>query len=214
MAYPDKGLWGIAQSARAPISPAFWTHPPPPRKPRPRHRTALQEERCTMVSEGTQVDLSIVAAPCSTKNRADKPDREMHQTWKGNKSFFGMKAHNNADADCDLVHSVAVTPANVHYLAVARLLLHGDEVVVDADPGTETSPDGATPPDVARMVAMPPGRGQCGPWRNEPRLRSARKSSNHSGSSSVSSAISTLCGQSPNAKKMILERKRTIIPER
>ena len=113
-----------------------------------------------MVSQGTLVDPTIVAAPSSTKNRAGKRDREMHQTRKGNKSFFGMKAHNNDDADTNLVHSVAVTPANVHYLAVARPLLHGDEVVVDADPGTGASPDGATPPAVAWMVAMPPGRRQ------------------------------------------------------
>ncbi len=38
-----------------------------------------------------------------------------------------MKAHIGVDADSGPVHTVVATPANVHDLAVAGSLLHGDE---------------------------------------------------------------------------------------
>ena len=48
--------------------------------------------------EGTLMDATIIAAPCSTKNRGAERDPEMHQTKKGNQWYFGMKAHIGADA--------------------------------------------------------------------------------------------------------------------
>ena len=64
--------------------------------------------------EGTIVDASIIEAPSSTKNRARERDPEMHQTKKGNKWSFGMKVHIGADEETGVVHSVAMTSANVH----------------------------------------------------------------------------------------------------
>jgi IS5 family transposase len=111
-----------------------------------------------MVSQGTLVDATIVAAPSSTKNRTGTRDPEMHQTRKGNQWFFGMKAHIGVDADSGLVHTVVATPANVHDLAVAGSLLHGDEAVVHGDSGYRGIARWCDTPGVAWMVAMPPGK--------------------------------------------------------
>ena len=63
--------------------------------------------------EGTIVDATIIAAPASTKNRAQQRDPEMHQAKKGNQWYFGMQAHIGVDAHTGLVHSLATTAANV-----------------------------------------------------------------------------------------------------
>ncbi len=110
---------------------------------------AVLGARGLMVRRGTLVDATIVTAPSSTKNQTGTRDPEMHQTRKGNQWFFGMKAHIGVDADSGLVHTVVATPANVHDLAVAGSVRHGDEAVVHGDSGHR---------GVAWMVAMPPGK--------------------------------------------------------
>lgn len=85
------------------------------------------------ISRGTIVDASIISAPSSTKNKEKKRDPEMHQTRKGNQWYFGMKAHIGVDSKTKLIHSVAVTPANVHDSAVLEDLLHGNETRVWGD---------------------------------------------------------------------------------
>jgi len=86
-----------------------------------------------MVREGTIVDATILNAPSSTKNREQKRDLEMKQTKKGNKWYFGMKAHVGTDTGKGLVHSVVVTNAAVHDLKVMDDLLHGQERAVYGD---------------------------------------------------------------------------------
>ncbi len=88
-----------------------------------------------MLSKGTMVDATIIAAPPSTKNRDKARDPEMHQTKKGNQWHFGMKAHIGADADSGLVHSLTCTAANVADVNETEHLLHGAEEVVFADAG-------------------------------------------------------------------------------
>jgi IS5 family transposase len=88
-----------------------------------------------MLSKGTVVDATIIAAPPSTKNRDKARDPEMHQTKKGNQWHFGMKAHIGADADSGLVHSLTCTAANVADVNETASLLHGEEEVVFADAG-------------------------------------------------------------------------------
>ena len=58
------------------------------------------------------MDATIIAAPSSTKNAEGERDPEMHQTKKGNRWHFGMKAHISVDADSGLVHTVTTTAAN------------------------------------------------------------------------------------------------------
>ncbi len=79
------------------------------------------------VSRGTIVDATIINAPSSTKNKEKQRDPDMHQTKKGNQWYFGMKAHIGVDSRTKLIHSIAVTPANVHDSQMLGDLLHGEE---------------------------------------------------------------------------------------
>jgi len=94
----------------------------------------LQAQGMT-VSSGTMVDATIINAPSSTRNKEAARDPEMHQTKKGKNWYFGMKMHIGADSRTKLIHSVAVTPANVHDKHALPSLLHGAERRVYADAG-------------------------------------------------------------------------------
>lgn len=85
------------------------------------------------VSRGTIVDATIINAPSSTKNQDGKRDPEMCQTQKGNQWYFGLKAHIGVDSNNKLVHSAAVTAANVHDSRLLADLLHGEETRVWGD---------------------------------------------------------------------------------
>jgi IS5 family transposase len=79
------------------------------------------------VSTGTIVDATIIAAPSSTKNATGTRDPEMHQTKKGQQWYFGMKGHFGVDSQSKLIHSVEVTPADIHDSRVLPWLWHGHE---------------------------------------------------------------------------------------
>jgi len=66
------------------------------------------------IRNGTIMDATIITAPSSTKNNEGERDPEMHQTKKGNQWYFGMKGHVGVDSKEKIIHSVEVTPANVH----------------------------------------------------------------------------------------------------
>lgn len=85
------------------------------------------------VNRGTIVDATIIDAPTSTKNKDNARDPDMHQTRKGNQWYFGMKTHIGVDNQTKLIHSVAVTAANVHDSQLLGDLLHGDETHVWGD---------------------------------------------------------------------------------
>jgi len=85
------------------------------------------------IANGTIVDASIINAPSSTKNKEKSRDPEMHQTKKGNQWYFGMKTHIGVDSKTKIIHSVAVTAANVHDSQVLEDLLHGDETRIWGD---------------------------------------------------------------------------------
>ena len=51
----------------------------------------------------------------------------MHQTQKGRQWYLGMKGHFGVDSQSKLIHSVEVTPANIHDSHVLPWLLHGEE---------------------------------------------------------------------------------------
>jgi transposase, IS5 family len=94
---------------------------------------ALLTERGLMMSEGTIVDATIINAPSSTKNQKKERDPEMHQTKKGNQWYFGMKAHTGVDKDSGLVHTVAISAANLHDSQAMDELLHGQETALWGD---------------------------------------------------------------------------------
>src|SRR5882724_850510 len=85
------------------------------------------------VSSGTIVDATLINAPSSTKNAQGARDPEMHQTQKGNQWYFGMKAHVGVDSKTKLIHSAAVSAANVHDKHMLPYLLHGAERRVYGD---------------------------------------------------------------------------------
>ncbi len=113
-----------------------------------------------MMREGTIVDASIIAAPPSTKNRANARDLEMHQTRKGKQWYFGMKAHIGTDAESGLVHTIVGTAANVADVTQANALLHGGETDVLGDAGYQgvEKREENKALDVRWHVAMRPGK--------------------------------------------------------
>jgi IS5 family transposase len=84
-------------------------------------------EEGILMTQGTLVDATLIAAPSSTKNQQHGRDPEMHQTKKGNQWHFGMKAHIGVDADSGLVHTVVSTAANISDISQTAALLHGQE---------------------------------------------------------------------------------------
>ena len=88
-----------------------------------------------MMRGGTIVDATIIQAPSSTKNMNKERDPEMKSTRKGKQYYFGLKAHTGVDAYSGYVHSLEVTPANVHDVMVASQLLRPDDCVVYGDSG-------------------------------------------------------------------------------
>lgn len=100
-----------------------------------REVNALLKERGLLMSQGTLIDATLIAAPCSTKNKDHDRDPEMHQTKKGNQWYFGMKAHIGADDQSGLVHTVISTAANVSDISQTAELMHGEEKRMGADAG-------------------------------------------------------------------------------
>ena len=91
------------------------------------------QDRGLRVGTGTIVDATIIGAPSSTKNASKTRDPDMHQTRKGQQWYFGMKMHIGVDSRTGLVHSAAVTAANVHDKHLLEDLLHGEERRVYGD---------------------------------------------------------------------------------
>lgn len=95
----------------------------------------LLTARGLILKKGTIVDSTFIEAPSSTKNRKKERDPEAHSAKKGKTWHFGYKAHIGVDRDSGLVHTVKVTAANVHDVAVAAQLLTGEEETVHGDSG-------------------------------------------------------------------------------
>lgn len=91
------------------------------------------KEKGLLLREGTIVDATIIEAPSSTKNRERTRDAEMKQTKKGNRWYFGMKAHVGTDTRRGLVNKIVVTDASVHDSRVIDDLLDGEETIVYGD---------------------------------------------------------------------------------
>jgi transposase, IS5 family len=139
------------------------------------------------ISNGTIVDATIIQSPSSTKNKDKARDPDAHQTRKGNQWYFGMKLHIGVDSKTKLIHSVVVTPANVHDSRVLPDLLHGEETRVWGDSAyagqTEAIKEAA--PKAADFTNKKA-------WRNRP-LSDEEKSSNRV-KSSVRSKVEHMFG--------------------
>ena len=95
----------------------------------------LLRKKDLILKKGTIVDSTIIAAPSSTKNKEKKRDPQAHSVKKGNRWYFGYKAHIGVDSKTGLVHTVKVTAANVHDVKVMPDLLTGEETYVYGDSG-------------------------------------------------------------------------------
>ena len=121
---------------------------------------AQLEQHELLLRRGTIVDATFLEASSSTKNKEGQRDPEMHQAKKGEDWHFGAKVHNGVDAESGLVHTVVITPANVHDVTVAGQLLHGQEEYVLGDAGyqgAEKRPENAGR-QVTWLTAMRPGK--------------------------------------------------------
>jgi transposase, IS5 family len=76
------------------------------------------------ITKGTDRRRDDHPPSTSTKNKEGKRDPDMHQTPKGQHSYFGMKVHIGVDRGIKLVHTVFASAANVHDREVLPYLLH------------------------------------------------------------------------------------------
>jgi IS5 family transposase len=112
-----------------------------------------------LLKSGTVVDATLIAAPCSTKNRSGERDPEMKQSKKGNQWYFGMKCHIGVDIESGLVHTVKGTGGHVHDVIEANSLVRASDQTVYGDAGYQGADKRADArPEVEWNVAMRPGK--------------------------------------------------------
>ena len=87
------------------------------------------------VQQGTIVDATVIRAPQPRRRKRSREGRneEFGVTQRGGNWQYGMKLHVGVDSRTKVIHSVAVTPANVHDSQVLLELLHGRERRVYGD---------------------------------------------------------------------------------
>jgi len=88
-----------------------------------------------ILTKGTIVDSTLIAAAPSTKNRERQRDPEAHQSKKGKNWYFGYKAHIGVDRDTGLIHHLETTAGNVSDVAETSRLMTGDEEELYGDSG-------------------------------------------------------------------------------
>ena len=104
------------------------------------------------------IDATIIEAPCSIKNKQKQRDPEAKHTKKGNQYHFGMKAHIGVDADSGIVHSIAITGANVADISMADDLIRDNDDTVLTDAGYQGLEKHEKTKGKAVLVAMRPGK--------------------------------------------------------
>jgi IS5 family transposase len=96
---------------------------------------AFMERHGKLMHGGTIVDATIIEAPTSTKNASGKRDPEMHAVKKGKDWHFGERMHVGVDAGTGIIHSMAITAANVNERDVVHRLIRKDDRVLYGDAG-------------------------------------------------------------------------------
>nr|MCU0617742.1 IS5 family transposase [Gemmatimonadaceae bacterium] len=92
----------------------------------------LLVDRDLLVTTGTIVDATLIAAPSSTKNATKTRDPEMRQTRKGKSWDFGMKCHIGTDPH-GFVHTLTTTDAAHADIGQLPHLVHGLEDTLHGD---------------------------------------------------------------------------------
>lgn len=88
-----------------------------------------------MMKQGTIVDATLIESSRSIKNKDKKRDPEMSSTRKGNRWYFGMKAHIGVDHQSGLVHTVKASTAKDADFKHMNTLWHGEEKIKFGDKG-------------------------------------------------------------------------------
>lgn len=88
-----------------------------------------------MMKQGTIVDATLIESARSIKNKDKKRDPEMSSTRKGNRWYFGMKAHVGVDYQSGLVHTIKATTAKEADFKHMEELWHGEEKIKLGDKG-------------------------------------------------------------------------------
>jgi IS5 family transposase len=88
-----------------------------------------------MMKQGTIVDATLIESSRSIKNKDKKRDPEMSSTRKGNRWYFGMKAHIGVDSRSGLVHTVKASTAKDADFTHMNDLWHGEEKIKFGDKG-------------------------------------------------------------------------------
>jgi IS5 family transposase len=92
----------------------------------------LLVDRKLLVTTGTVVDATLIAAPSSIKNATKTRDPEMRQTHKRNRWYFGMRCHVGTNPQ-GFVHTVATTDAAQSDVGQLPHLVHGFEATPHCD---------------------------------------------------------------------------------
>jgi IS5 family transposase len=99
------------------------------------------EARGLILKTGTLMDASIVEASVSRPPRSEgdvsEQDPSAGFTRKGNKSYFGYKAHVAVDQGSGIIRDAILTGAEIAESLVADSLVQGDEKAIYADKGYE-----------------------------------------------------------------------------
>jgi len=95
------------------------------------------EAKGLFVKSGTLIDASLIEAdvkrPPQEEGEVSARDPDAGFTRRGQKSFFGYKAHIAVDQGTDLIRGAVLTGADVGDSLAADALIQGDEVTVYAD---------------------------------------------------------------------------------
>ncbi|MFZ1574347.1 MAG: IS5 family transposase [Chromatiaceae bacterium] len=124
----------------------------------------LWRERGLLMTKGTVVDATLIAAPPSTQNKAQARDPEMGHTRKGQPYYCGAQAHLGVDAASGLVHRTTTTAAKGADITATVNLPHGAEVAVLADAGYTGAEQRAELKDQEVQWYIATQRGKMAAW--------------------------------------------------
>jgi IS5 family transposase len=103
---------------------------------------AQLEQRGLMIKAGTMIDATLVEAdvkrPPMREGEVSERDPAAGFTRRGQRSFFGDKAHLAADQGTDLIRKAILTSAGIGESIAADALICGDEAAVLADKAYES----------------------------------------------------------------------------
>jgi IS5 family transposase len=150
------------------------------------------DTRGLVLKAGTLIDATLVEAavarPPQSEGEVSTLDLDAGFTRRGQRRFFGLKAHVAVDLGSDLIRDAVLTGADVGDSLAADGLVQGDEAAVFMDKAYGSAPrrevlaeggivDGIMPrpcaPPSHRLAALDERRARADLWPGQTRLRHA-----------------------------------------